>query len=40
MTDQRQERPDIRADLRNIDDHGSWRQVRRAMHLDWEGGHE
>jgi len=34
------ERRDIRADLRDVDGHASWHQVRRAMHLDWEGGHE
>lgn len=31
---------DVRTDLRSVDAHASWRDVRHAMHLDWEGGHE
>ena len=30
----------VRADLRDLDAHHSWREVRAAQHLPAEGGHE
>jgi hypothetical protein len=30
------QRPDIRADIRELDEHSTWRQVRQALHCPQE----